>query len=43
MRPPVEAGNIDVYLWFDGAVAKPDLLVNDLDPERMKRARALFE
>jgi hypothetical protein len=43
MRPPAEAKGIDLYLWFDGAVATPDLLVNDLDPARVKRVCALFD
>jgi hypothetical protein len=43
MRPPAQAKDIDLYLWFDGAVATPDLLVNDLDPERVNRVCALFD
>jgi len=40
--PPAEVGQVDVYLWFEDARAKPKLLVNDLDLERMGRARALL-
>jgi hypothetical protein len=43
MRPPAEAKDIDLYLWFEGAAAKPALLVNDLDPDRVKRVCALFD
>jgi hypothetical protein len=43
MRPPAEVSEVDLYLWFDGAAARPKLLVNDLDPERMRRVCALLD
>jgi hypothetical protein len=41
MRPPDKVREIDVYLWFEGATAKP--IVNDADPERMRRVFALLD
>jgi hypothetical protein len=40
MRPPAEVSEVDAYLWFEGATAK--VLINDLDPDRMRRACALL-
>jgi hypothetical protein len=42
MRPPADVPKVDVYLWFEGATAEPELFVNDLDPERKRRACALL-
>ena len=42
MRPPAKVREIDVYLWFEGTT-KPSPIVNDADPERMRRACALFD
>jgi hypothetical protein len=43
MRPPIEAKSIDIYLWFDDVRPEPELLVNDLDPDRVRRVCALFD
>jgi hypothetical protein len=42
MRPPARVREIDVYLWFEGAT-KPSPIVNDADPERMRRVCALLD
>jgi hypothetical protein len=40
MRPPAKVREIDIYLWF-GGTAKPRPIVNDADPERLRRVCAL--
>jgi hypothetical protein len=41
-RPPAKVREIDVYLWFEGTT-KPSPIVNDADPERMRRVCALLD
>jgi hypothetical protein len=42
MRPPAKVREIDVYLWFEGTT-KPSAIVNDADPERVRRVCALLD
>jgi hypothetical protein len=43
MRPPAKVREVDVYLWFEGATAEPKPIVNDVDPERMRRVCAVLD
>ena len=44
MRPPAEATEVDVYLWFEGAKGlMKGAVINQADPERMRRACALLD
>jgi hypothetical protein len=43
MRPPAKVREIDIYLWFEGAKAAPSPIVNDADPDRMRRVCALLD
>ena len=44
MRPPAQATEVDVYLWFEGAKGlMKGAVINQADPERMRRACALLD